>query len=147
MEDGYATVREEACQPDGGDADRPPGKKIAGGAERGEEGDAKAAVGHGVEEAVTRCGQEEIRPHRKPAKSWDAFAKCEKESESCQKCSEENGMRKAAMSPEVTVAEAETEANDVQVGNDRAERSGDPDALRGTGPVKAGADTERGYGV
>ncbi len=56
-------------------------------------------------------------------------------------------MSKAAMSPEVTVADAETEANDVQVGNDRAERSGDPDALRGTWPVKACADTEGGYGV
>lgn len=50
-------------------------------------------------------------------------------------------MCKAAMAPEVTIVDAEVEADDIQVGNDRAERAGYPDALRSTGSVKACADT------
>jgi hypothetical protein len=56
-------------------------------------------------------------------------------------------MRKATMSPEIAVTDAEVEADDIQVGNDGAERSGYPDALRGTGPVKACTDGKGGYCV
>jgi len=51
------------------------------------------------------------------------------------------------MAPEVAIVDAEVEADDVQVGNDGAERSGYPDALRGTGPVEACADAEGGHCV
>ena len=67
--------------------------------------------------------------------------KSNEHNETCQKSGKEQGMCKAAMAPEVAIVDAEVEANDIQVGNDRAERAGYPDALRSTGPVKACADT------
>ena len=56
-------------------------------------------------------------------------------------------MRKAPMSPEVAVVDSEMKADDIKVGDDGAEYSGYPDALRGTRPVKACADAEGGYCV
>jgi len=56
-------------------------------------------------------------------------------------------MRKAPMSPEVAVVDSEMKADDIKVGDDGAEYSGYPDALRGTRPVKACADAEGRYCV
>ena len=57
-----------------------------------------------------------------------------------QDCGEEEGMGESAVAPKVAVADAEVEADDIQVGQDRAERSGDQDAFGHAGTVEAGAD-------
>ena len=72
---------------------------------------------------------------------------CEEQDETCQKSSEENRVRKAAMAPEVAIANAKTKADGVQVGNDRTERTRYPDALRSTGLVETGSDAKGGYCV
>jgi hypothetical protein len=51
------------------------------------------------------------------------------------------------MAPEVAVVDSEVKADDIQIGDDGTDRSGHPDALRGTGPAKACADAEGGYCV
>ncbi len=60
---------------------------------------------------------------------------------------EEEGMTESAVAPEVAVANAEVEADDIQVWQDRAERSGEPDAFGRAGAMEAGAEAERGDGV
>lgn len=55
-------MTEKAAYADRRDSDGCPRKKVARVVEGGEEGDAEAAVGHGVQEAVAGCGQEEIGP-------------------------------------------------------------------------------------
>lgn len=53
---------EETGDADGGDSNWPPWKEVAGVVEGREKGDAEAAVGHGVEEAVAGCRQKELGP-------------------------------------------------------------------------------------
>jgi hypothetical protein len=53
---------EEADHSYRGDSNGSPGKEVAGVVEGGEESDAEAAVGQGVEEAVAGGCQEEIGP-------------------------------------------------------------------------------------
>jgi len=50
-----AARTEKAGDADGGDSDGPPRKKVASVVEGGEEGDAEAAVGHGVQQTVAGC--------------------------------------------------------------------------------------------
>lgn len=70
------------------------------------------------------------------------MTKCEEHAKTCQKCSEEKGMSKAAMSPEAVVVNAETEADDIHIGNDRTENSDHPDSFWRTRLVETGSDTE-----
>jgi hypothetical protein len=51
-------------------------------------------------------------------------------------------MRKSAMSPEVTAADAEPEADDVEIRNNRAERSDHPDPIWRARLVETGCDAE-----
>lgn len=53
-----AARTEKAGDANGGDSNGSPPKKVTGVVERGEEGDAEAAVGHGVEQAMAGGGQE-----------------------------------------------------------------------------------------
>ena len=142
MDDGESTIGKKTGDTDGGDQDRSPRKEVTGGVEGGKEGDAEAAVGHGVEKAVAGGGQEEVGPQGELAEAWNGLPKCEEHGSTCQKCSEEKGMCEAAVSPEVAVVGAEPEADDVKVGNDGAEGSRDPDALRNSGPIETRTDPE-----
>jgi len=56
-------------------------------------------------------------------------------------------MCEAAMAPEVAVVNAEVETDDVEVGNDRTNSAGYPDALRRTGTIKACPNAEGGYAM
>ena len=58
---------------------------------------------------------------------------------------EKKGVRESAVAPEVAVADAEAEADDVEIGDDRAERSDYPDALQRAGTIKACSNTEGSY--
>src|SRR5262249_53050924 len=53
----------ETAEADGGNADGAPGDEVAVVVEGGEEGDAEAAVGHGVEKAVACSGEKEVSPN------------------------------------------------------------------------------------
>ncbi len=69
MEDGEAANGEEAGETNRGNVNRRPRKKEAAGVERAEEGNAEAAISHGVEQAVAGGGEKEIGPQREAAKA------------------------------------------------------------------------------
>ena len=135
-------MREKLTDADWGYANRPPGKEIAVVVERREECYAEAAISHGVEQAVAGCRQEKIAPQGASAEAGDGLPKQEKSDGACQKGREEQGMCKSAMSPEVTVADAKPEAEDVEIGNNRTERSGHPDTLWRTRLIETGSDRQ-----
>ena len=66
----------------------------------------------------------------------------EEHDSACQKSSEEKGVRKAAVSPEVAIVDAETEADDIYIRNDRTECSDYPDSLWRARTVETGSDAE-----
>jgi hypothetical protein len=138
---------EKARDADGGDADRSPRKKVAGIVEGGEERDAEAAVGHGVQQAVTGSRKKEIGPQGESTQARNPLPKCKEKDESRQECSKDQGMGETAMAPKVAVVDAEVEADDVQVGNDRTERTRYPYAFGNAGSVEAGADAKGSYSV
>jgi hypothetical protein len=60
----------------------------------------------------------------------------------CQESGEEKRVRESAVTPEVTVPDAESKAKYVNIGNDRAERPDNPNSYWRAGAVKAGAYAE-----
>jgi len=70
------------------------------------------------------------------------LTKCEEHAKTCQKCSEEKGVSKAAMSPEIVVVNAETEADDIHIRNDRTECSDHPDSFWRSRLVETRSDAE-----
>jgi len=64
-EDFEAAVGEESADADRRNSDWAPGQEVAVVVEGGEEGDAEAAVGHGVEKAVAGGGEKEVSPKPK----------------------------------------------------------------------------------
>lgn len=68
--------------------------------------------------------------------------KCEEHDQTRQKSGEEKGMRKSSMAPKVGVRDAEPEADDVQIGKDRAECPDYPDSLWRARLVEASSNAE-----
>lgn len=120
LDDGEAAVAEESRKADGGNTDWTPGEEVASVVEGGKQGHTKAAVGHSVEEPVAGSHEEEVEPKAKRTEAWNTLPKHEKRADTCQKRSENEGMRKSAMSPEIGVMDAELESNHIQIGNHRA---------------------------
>lgn len=56
-------------------------------------------------------------------------------------------MRESAMTPEVAVADAEVEANDIEVGYHRTNSSCNPDSFGDAGAIEAGSNAQGGDGV
>jgi hypothetical protein len=52
-------------------------------------------------------------------------------------------MGQAPVTQRISVVDAEAEAQDIEVGQDRTKSTGNPEALGNSRPVEAGADTER----
>jgi len=70
-------MREETTYANRRNTDWSTRKEIAGVVKGGEKGDAEAAVGHGVEEAVACRRQKEIRPQGESTQAWNSLPKCE----------------------------------------------------------------------
>ena len=101
------------------DFDGVPGKEIAAGTERSEEGDAQAAVGEGIEDAVRRGhGKEEeekFPPRRGKARDGLEF---EGDDDECPDEGEGERVRQAAMAEHVLILDAEMEEDNVEIGKD-----------------------------
>jgi len=104
-------------------------------------------IGHGVEKAVAGCGEKQIAPQSSEADARDALAEERSNDDRDEESGEKKGMRESAMAPKVSVANAEAEADDVEIGNDRTSSADREDAFRCARPPKASADRERCDGM
>ena len=112
--------------------------------ERGEEGDSQAAVRHSVQETVAGGRQKEKCPYREFAKAGRSSPKSYEQGSACQESREEKRVRESAVTPEVAVPEAESEAKHVNIGNHRAERPDNPNSFWRAWAVETGAYAEGG---
>ncbi len=110
--------------------------------ERGEEGDSQAAVRHGVQETMASGRQKEKCPYRESAKAGRSSPKSYEQRSVCQESREEKRVRESAVTPEVTVPDAESETKHVNIRNYRAERSDNPNSFWRAWAVEAGAYAE-----
>ena len=110
--------------------------------ERSEEGDSQAAVGHGVQEAMASGRQKEKCPNRESAEAGRSSPKSYEQRSASQESREEKRVRESAVAPQVTVPDAEPEAEHVNIGNDRAERPDNPNLFWRAWPIEAGAYAE-----
>jgi hypothetical protein len=82
----------------------------------------------------------EIHPQGKPAKTWRHESKPYQRDRARKEGSEKQGVCESAVAPEVTVTDAESEPNDVKIGNDGAERADNPDSLWRASAVETNSD-------
>ena len=94
---------------------------------------------------MTCGGEEEINPHRESTDAGQSTAKRDTYGNSSDKGCENNRVREPAMTPKVTVSDAEMKSNDIKIGNDRTECANRPDSLWNLRRVKAGSNTESSY--
>jgi hypothetical protein len=107
--------------------------------ERGEERDSQAAVRHSVQETMACGSDEEIHPRGEPIEAGRSSPKSHEQHSACQESREEKRVRESAVTPEVSVPDAESEAKHVNIGNDRAERPDNPNSFWRARAVEAGA--------
>src|SRR5882724_8229243 len=138
---------EESGCADGRHLDRTPREEVTVIVERREEGYAQAAVGQRVQQTMTGGAQEKIEPERESAQGWKRNSYCGEEAHSCEDGGEEQRVCEAAMPPEVRVANAEVEADYIEIRDDGAESAHGPDALGSLLAIEAGGDAESGDGV
>jgi hypothetical protein len=110
--------------------------------ERGEEGDSQSAVRHGIQETVARGSNEEIHPRGEPTEGGRSSPKFYEQHSACQESREEKRVRESAVTPEVAVLDAESEAKHVYIGNYRAARPDNPNSFWRAWAVEAGAYAE-----
>jgi len=94
--------------------------------ERGEEGHSHTAVSHGVQETVAGGCQKEINPQGKPTQAGCHLPKSGEHHNTRQESGKRKRVREPPVAPEVTVADAESEADHVKVGNYGAKYARDP---------------------
>jgi hypothetical protein len=109
---------------------------------RGEEGDSQSAVRHGVQETMASGRQKEKCPNRESAKAGRSSPKSYEQHSACQESREEERVRESAVPPGVTVPDAESEAEHVNIGNDRAKRPDNPNSFWLAWAVEASAYAE-----
>jgi hypothetical protein len=110
--------------------------------ERREEGDSQTAVRHGVQETMASGSNKEIQPHGVPAKIGPYSPKSYEHYGARHDSGKKKRVRESAVAPEVTIADAESEAKDVNIGNYRAERPHDPNPFWRAWAVEAGTYAE-----
>lgn len=142
MEDSKTAIREKPPDTDRRHVNRPPRKKITVIVERGEEGDSQAAVRHGVQETMARGSDKEIHPRGGSTEAGRSSPKSYEQRSACHESSEEKRVRESAVAPEVTVPDAESEADYVKVRNHGADYPHDPDSLWCAWAAEAGAYAE-----
>ena len=85
--------------------------------ERGKEGNSQAAVRHSVQETVACGSNEEIHPRGEPTEAGRSSPKSHEQHSACQKSREEKRVCESAVTPEITVPDAESEAKHVNIRN------------------------------
>ncbi len=110
--------------------------------ERSEEGHSQAAIRHGIQQTMAGGGQKEVRPQRDQAKPGQAPSKSYKQPSTCKESREKKGVGESAMAPEVTVKDAESESDNIKIGNHRADSASNPDSSRHARAVEARTNAE-----
>ena len=59
-----------------------------------------------------------------------------------QQSREQKRMRESPVPPKIAIADAKSESNDINVGNDGTKHTNRPNGLRGAGAIEARADAE-----
>ena len=142
MQNNKAAWREKARNTNRRNQDGTPRKKIARCIERGEERNAESAIGHGIEQSVTGSGKEKIEPQQSSV-TWNARAGGDHNNRGGEKRCENQRVRKAAMAPEVLIADAKMKAHDIGVGQHRAHSTEDPYTFLRPWSVESRSHTER----
>ena len=119
-EDGEAPLGKKGAQAEGRNPDGPPRAKMPGGIEGPEGRHAQPAVGHGIKEDMARHGEKaDAESHYPPtAQPWR-----QKRPDKPHDHGEKEGMRETPVPQKVRVTDAETEADDVRVGQDGADHA------------------------
>jgi hypothetical protein len=137
-------VGEKMRNANGRNADRGPWKEVAAIVERRKEGDAESAVGHGIEKTVACSGEKKIGPERDSPEPGRAAREAQEDDHRCQYHGKEKRVSETAMTPEITVVNAKSEADHVDVGNDGTCCAPSPNTLWDFRAIEAGSDPERG---
>ncbi len=83
-----------------------------------------------------------IRPQRDQAKPGQAPSKSYKQPSTCKKSREKKGVGESAVAPEVTVMDAESESDNIKIGNHRADSASNPDSSSDARAVEARTNAE-----
>jgi hypothetical protein len=115
--------------------------------ERREERDTEATIRHGVQQTVAGSGEEKVRPHRQSADLRQPASKSQEHNGSRQHSGKNKRVSESPVSPKVTVSDAEPESNDINVRNNRADCTYNPNAFWNAGLVKERSESKGGYNV
>jgi len=110
--------------------------------ERREKCDPEAAVRHCVQQAVAGRSQKEICPKGKMVEARRGFSKSQGYDRASQQSREHKRMRESSVPPKIAIADAKSESNDINVGNDGTKHTNRPNAPRSDGAVEARAYAE-----
>ncbi len=70
------------------------------------------------------------------------FSKSQGHDRASQQSREDKRMRESPVPPKIAIADAKSESDDINVGNDGTKRTNRPNALRFAGAIEARADAE-----
>src|SRR5581483_8980082 len=114
-----APLAEEFFDADGRYFDGMPGKKVARGTERSEEGNSESAIGESVENAVRSRHDKEKREEAPPrAGEADDLLELAPDDQERPEQSERQGVGQTAMTEHVFIIDAEPESDDISIGED-----------------------------